>query len=79
MNHNRIINSPTNLDASNEHFVIARVSTARSNEGRLLSWAKDLAQAHEIPQPCIQITPLERALYAQNRQEYLYLVTITRG
>ncbi len=79
MKNNPIINSPAVHAAANEHFVIATVYTSRSTAGRLATWAKDLARAHEIPRPCIQVTPLERALYEQDRAEYRYLVTITRG
>lgn len=79
MNQVPTIHSPDIYEAANEHFAIARVFASRSDEGRLLSWAKDLAQSYEIPQPCIQITPLERSLYVENREQYRYLVTITRG
>lgn len=52
------------------HFV-ASIVAPRRREGRLLSYARELADQIGLKKPLIQVTPLQR-------EEGLYLLTITR-
>jgi hypothetical protein len=52
------------------HFV-ASIVAPRQQEGRLLSYAKELADQIGLKKPLIQVTPLQR-------EEGLYLLTVTR-